>query len=257
MNPLKEVWALCYLGYRGNHFGIIRRYLSHTKEWGSHLEKCKRYIQTWAKEQTTRDVCVLGSGWLLDIPVDHLLEKFEKVFLVDLVHPRQVKRKYEDKPNIHFVQADITGGLIFKTGQLYRAIKGQEPWPNAEYPFLDYTTASLASINLLSQLAFPISRFMKKRYKLSREEEQTINQFIQQQHLHLLKKYPSCLISDHEEIIVKNGGNEKIQEPLLDIYWPDGQDLENWTWAFDTRKTYYPNAQRYLKVKACSFKPGA
>jgi hypothetical protein len=259
MNSLKDKYTLYRFGYYKNHHGIIRRYLSHAKEWAAHLENCQRYIQDWAKRQSARDVIILGSGWLLDVPVDELLEKFEQVFLVDLVHPRQVQRKFENKAGLHFIQADITGGLINKSGQARKALEGHADWPRPEYEFLNELEPSrnaLISLNILSQLAFPITTFMKRAYKIKPGQETLANKYIQQQHLDLLKKYPSCLISDHEEIILKDRGNEKIINPLLNVNWPNGQHPESWTWDFDTRKTYYPDARRYLKVKACSFWPG-
>ena len=36
------------------------------------------------------NVTVLGSGWLLDLPLAEMLEKTEMIYLVDIVHPPEV-----------------------------------------------------------------------------------------------------------------------------------------------------------------------
>ena len=45
-------------------------------------------------------IAVLGSGWLLDVPLDHLCSGLEQVYLVDINHPPQIRKKAERLDNV-------------------------------------------------------------------------------------------------------------------------------------------------------------
>lgn len=52
---------------------------------------------------------VLGSGSLFDVPLDALAERFGRVDLVDLAHPRSARLAAQRRPNVRLVEADVSG----------------------------------------------------------------------------------------------------------------------------------------------------
>ena len=62
--------------------------------------------------QKPERITVLGSGWLLDLPVAEISEMVSEIILVDIVHPPDVIKQAGMIRNIKIVEADVTGGLI-------------------------------------------------------------------------------------------------------------------------------------------------
>ena len=78
--------------------------------WRSHLEKSQGVIRAAVKEcAKRRKAVILGSGWLFDVPLDALADKFRQVMLVDVVHPLQSLKTARQYPNVRAVRADLTG----------------------------------------------------------------------------------------------------------------------------------------------------
>ena len=79
--------------YVADQQGIIERYLKEAESWASHLENTKRAIIESAENKKKDNCAILGSGWLLDVPIEYLCQHFKKVYLFDVVHPTQIKHK--------------------------------------------------------------------------------------------------------------------------------------------------------------------
>jgi len=77
--------------YISDQRGIINRYINEGKNWNLHLENTKKYIINSTKTKNKENVAILGSGWLLDLPLSFLNENFKTIYLVDIYHPRQIK----------------------------------------------------------------------------------------------------------------------------------------------------------------------
>ena len=75
------------MGYLSDQKGIMNRYLNQQGGWDSHLDNSKRFIERSAFLKNKRSVAVLGSGWLLDVPIDYIAQEFGEVYLVDIAHP--------------------------------------------------------------------------------------------------------------------------------------------------------------------------
>lgn len=53
--------------------GIINRYLREKDVWNEHLENSKSFITGCLKKRMARNILILGSGWLLDLPAPMLM----------------------------------------------------------------------------------------------------------------------------------------------------------------------------------------
>lgn len=64
------------MGYLNDQQGIMNRYLGESKQWEKHLPRCRKFITSTFEDpgggEKKESVAVLGSGWLLDVPLDHL-----------------------------------------------------------------------------------------------------------------------------------------------------------------------------------------
>ena len=112
------------MGFVRDQEGIMNRYLREQSNWENHLTRTRRFIQTSFNNVALKSVAVLGSGWLLDVPLDDLRHRFDRIFLVDIHHPPQVRRKVRDLDHLELVTADLSGGAI---GQVWEMIKKKKP----------------------------------------------------------------------------------------------------------------------------------
>ena len=147
---LSKIAAFNY--YRNDQSGIIKRYLIEGENWNEHLKNTKNYILKSLPNKNIESVAILGSGWLLDVPVEAILKKTNKLVLFDIYHPKQVVNKYKNNSSIVFIKTDLTNNLIEYAGQskcLNDFIELLEN--NKPLDFLnDYSF--VVSINLLNQL---------------------------------------------------------------------------------------------------------
>lgn len=118
--------------------------------WQPHHETCRRLIEGWAAQTPGRDCAVvLGSGLLLEIPLDALAQRFRRVVLVDLFHMPSVQRVVRRFPGVELCACDLTGVL---DGLEDAAESGHLPEPQAVFPAA--AAADLViSANCLSQLS--------------------------------------------------------------------------------------------------------
>jgi hypothetical protein len=70
------------MGFIKDQEGIMNRYLRESSQWKKHLEKTRNFISGSFSHTEAETVAVLGSGWLLDVPLDHLVQRFRHVYLV-------------------------------------------------------------------------------------------------------------------------------------------------------------------------------
>lgn len=88
---------------------IRARLRRHAPLWGTHLAICRDLISETARRcQGNGTAVVLGSGLLLDIPIECLCRRFERVLLVDLHHPFPARLAKRRLGNIEFRHADVT-----------------------------------------------------------------------------------------------------------------------------------------------------
>lgn len=121
--------------------------------WAPHLARCQDFIRTAARLAPRRDVAVIvGSGLLLEVPLEDLARDFARVFLIDMFHMPAVRRRVRRFENVTLLTGDVTG--VFAAIKDGRAPGPHQPAPPAKIPHL--TEADLAvSCNCLTQLAGP------------------------------------------------------------------------------------------------------
>jgi hypothetical protein len=238
--PVPSKKALKKLGYLKDQKGIVNRYLIEDG-WKKHVEKTKHFILKSLKNVSFKEIAILGSGWFLDLPIDVLLGKFEKIICFDINHPQQILHKYRNEIKIQFIEGDITGGLIELFYQNKTIQLDEVPTINP----IEFD-GCFVSLNILSQL----DNLLFEYAGLQPENENQIRKKIQEKHVEFLSNYPHLLITDYKEVYRNENGEEigRKQTGHLDI--SKNQIAEEWIWEFDTNKTYKDDCLTELHVLA-------
>ena len=186
------------------------RYQRRSAAWQPHLDKTKAFVLASVEKCRTRDkVIVLGSGLLLDVPIESLVEKFGEVVLVDVVHLPEVRKRIKQYNNVRLIQGDITN-VAEKLFTSIQQGRNELPLSTPTIPELDEHTSLVISLNILSQLAaVPQDYVQKKRPEIRQEQLDVWCDQIREAHYQQLKTLSCdvCLIADHEYVYKDKTGN--------------------------------------------------
>ncbi len=249
-----EKRMLTKLGYYDYQQGLIFRHLNQKNGWDSHLEKCRNFILKAVEYYKPEKVTVMGSGWLLDLPLTELLDSVKSVTLIDIVHPPAVVSQVSELKDVRLLEADVTGGLIervwekARTINLFSKMKTIMDIDIPEYRF-DEDPGVLISLNILSQLHVLPVRYLKTKSSAGNDEYAWLIRSIQQSHLDLLGKYDSVVITDTAEVFTWRSG-AVTEEKSVFVRIPDGKYREEWTWDFDLRGNDFNEKRSVMKVTA-------
>lgn len=236
-------------GHLAQQVALWARHKRQAAAWAPHLERCRTLALAAARacpEQARRTALVLGSGLLLEVPLDELSALFARVVLADMAFLPEVRARAARLGNVDLLEVDLTGRLdrlardkataladTAGTGaaELNRAngaggLAGLAAW----LPELDFAY----SANLLSQLplfaldALPSSVGEESRARLGAE--------LVRQHLDGLRGLgcPACLVTDVTERGLRRGIVDYEADLLFGVdllFGADpGQGAERWTW---------------------------
>lgn len=214
------------MGYVKELIAIGARHKRCRDAWADHLDLCKKVILDAARGIKHDKVTILGSGLLLDIPIDELSEMFGEVVLADIFHmPETVKRTATMK-NVRLKTIDL-----IEAGPKWLA-----------------DSDLVVSANVLTQLPLlPMDRAQAKGEIKDGGEEKTkaFARRIIDHHLELLASLPGrvCLLSETERQIAD--GDEVLQEidPLFGAQLP-ASGLK-WIWNIAPR----PEITRHIDLR--------
>ena len=247
---LRKAQRTRQLGLNSGQMGIYNRYLREHEGWEKHLKKSREAILAAIDAAKPKSICILGSGLLLDVPIDAILSKGINLTLVDVDHPKQIVKKYSSNPSIKFETHDLTGGLIeylltakLKTINFFTLI-------NQILKASIYTSNAdlVVSLNLMSQLSDIPIEFIKHKKTLTNWQYDEIAKAIQQKHIESLPKGKSLLITDIMEEFYDDRGKLIATRPTVFADLSMLSDVQEWLWEFDTHKTYNEDAITKLAV---------
>ncbi len=230
--------------------GIMDRYLREGSKWNSHLNNSKEYIINSLPNTKVNKVAILGSGWLLDVPVKDLCDHTNKLYLFDINHPKQILNKFKNHIKTEFVKIDLTNNLIQGAAEskclndfsvLLHRTKPIDSF--YEYDFV-------VSLNLLNQLDILLCDFLLKKFKISNHQLIAIRKQIQTLHLKSLPKGKSCIITDFKEFNYMERSTIVKESNLVYVDLNIIRDKKDWLWEFDGTKSYRQKYNTFFKVIA-------
>ena len=233
------------MGYVRELIAIEARHRRCRAAWAPHLENCRKLILDAAEDVNPGQVTVLGSGLLLEVPVEELSNKFEDVALVDIFHMPAVERRVRALSNVRLVTEDLTGVVepVFRHRTEGRA--GSLPPPQVdtggETEWLNGADL-VVSANLLTQLPLlPMGLVQGK------EEAEAFARRIIDHHMDLLGRLPGrvALMCETERVI--SDGDEVLQsiDPLFGATVPAAGKIKRWTWDIALR----PEITRHMDLR--------
>lgn len=258
LKKINSALVLQKMQYTSDQQGIIKRYLREKEGWDIHISKTKQAVLQSSNTKKKGKVLVLGSGWLLDCPINELSQNFDEVILVDIIHPKQIVKKYKKLPNISFLKADLTGGLIeyihknIKPGKKYLLRSVLSEIRSFTYS-IPQEVDFVISLNILSQLSIIITDYLKRVSTFSETELNEIAAVIQQNHINSLPKDKCILITDFEEELYDEDNKLLGVNPLIFVDLPKGNSTEKWQWKFDSSMTYRDDIKTFFNVIAVDF----
>jgi hypothetical protein len=253
-NVITNAQMFRQIGYFADHAGIIRRYKRERAHWDEHLQRTQKFIVNAMQGKNRKSAVVLGSGWLLDVPLYEMSRYFDTLFLYDICHSAEVKKKIKQLGNVELCVCDIScfARSVYRYVKQYRNRTDRpsigEIKPQTEFDISGYDF--VVSCNILNQLDILLTDYMSQFFDLSREETDAFRSNVQKLHLDMLPLNRSCLIADYREITFTADGREcsridSVHHPII-----KRRDAQCWTWVFDTKMTYNKDKKTFLDVFA-------
>jgi len=242
------------MGYYNYQQGLIYRHLDQKSGWNSHLANCRDFIIKTLDLVKPSRITVLGSGWLMDLPISEIGERAEKIYLVDIVHPPEVIEQTAGLRNVEISEQDITGGLIKevwnKAGKriFFNRLSSLGTILIPEYQPVE-DPGLVISLNIVTQLEVLPERLLRRKSKVSDEEFVRFRKDIQEKHIGFLKKHISVLITDESEIIYRASGSQTENKTLL-AELPSARISDSWIWDFDLLHADFIRQKSQFKVVA-------
>jgi hypothetical protein len=242
------------MGYNIYQQNLIFRHLNQEGGWDTHLMHCRNFILKALDLYHPSVVTVLGTGWLLDVPLKEMAERTQLINLVDILHPPEVRNQVADMKNVMLREEDVSGGLILRVWQkagkrfFLNRLRSINDIEVLEYN-PQFETGMVISLNILTQIEFLPVEFLKKRSKVTDENYLTFRKEIQSKHLSFLRKHKSLLITDISEVVTESSGRISENNSVL-VDLPESINKEEWTWNFDLRRSDYYNKRSVFRVSA-------
>jgi hypothetical protein len=237
------------LGLLGESIAISARHRRCREAWAPHLAETRAAIlDAIGRTSLRRTALVMGSGALLDLPIAELAAAFQRVILVDVVHPWPARLKTRPFANVSHVTGDVTGTLE-------AVAKGELGTPRP-FPLLADAEVDLAvSLNLLSQL--PVMPVRRLEGRIDEAALAVAAQALVRSHLADLDRSPAStlLISDVERVATDGNGRE-IERTSLIADLPEPAADRTWWWNIAPAPEADPVASERRRVVA-RFVPGA
>lgn len=240
-NKLAKDW-----GYTYQNVSLNFRSRRCRKAWRSHVEQSHQLVCEQLAVVKPKSVLILGSGLLLEIPIEALLVQCEKIYLVDLVHSAKIRRLARKHAQIELIEKDISSILGFlKKGQAPFLMKSI-PWdllPAWNLPEVDW----VISANLMSQIPLIISETLPMTPTVYRDFARKLRD----EHVRrALSQGKHVLLFADFETLYKSRDGELLKKEDYKVDLGSLKFLKEWEWEIspfgETSKDY----QVVMLVKA-------
>lgn len=219
------------LGYLHELIAIAARHRRCREAWADHLARSRHAVRSaMGLAPRRRTALILGSGLLLDVPLAELAAAFERVVLVDAVHPLAARWQARRHRNVELRTADVSG--VIEALRVWRT-SDPLPTPPSFAPLHEPDVDLVISLNLLSQLGVLPEEWLRRRGGAAAAvHAAAFGAAVTQAHLDDLARCRAtvCLVSDVEWRRVDPAG--RIVERGSSIFdVPSPASAEEWLWS--------------------------
>lgn len=229
------------LGYLYEAIAMQARIQRCAVAWKSHCEQAKDFATHCFTRQDKGGIAlVFGSGLGIDLPKEALLDQFDEIWLVDMVHLRQTKKAWNFHHKVRFIEHDVTESLSDVVSGKLEQVQPQR-WLNS--PDIRF----VLSANILGQLPVqPLSWLGHQHLAQDHNDDQLIGWAtgLLKAHLDYLTAFKQrgvsvCLIADLEW---QYSENNKLLQSIdawrgLEYKIPDAR----WEWRIAPRGELHGN----------------
>jgi hypothetical protein len=244
------------MGYVTDQKGIMRRYRRERANWQEHLDNTKKFITENTPTGINGSIAVMGSGYLLDLPLGYLLQAAQEVYLYDIVHPAEVKKMAMAQPKLVLVEKDITG----MAEKLRHARSAAHIEKILQQPAHEWAVAQhdcCISLNILNQLDILLIDYAHTVAIIPESLEKIARETIQANHLSSLRAGINILVTDTKETrIAASGKSMEINNLHVELSsLSDIRKRSQWKWKFDTAGLYIQDSSVIFDVEALVMGP--
>jgi hypothetical protein len=244
-SKLAKTW-----GYTYQNVSLKFRSRRCAKAWQSHVDHCHDLMREQFQMIQPHTLMIIGSGLLLEIPMNDLLKRAEKIYLVDLVHAPEVRKLAKLHPKIELIEKDISGLLaILKKGEAPFQ-PNTIPWDTLspwDLPKVDW----VVSANLMSQIPLMISEALP----MSAEAYKIFARRLRDQHVERLIKQGTrvLLFADFETRYIAEDGS-RVKTEGYEVNLGGLKFFRDWSWNIspigETSKEYRIEmlVKAYIKI---------
>lgn len=240
------------MDFLSDQAGIYRRYLREGEGWRNHLDNTASFITEIVRNYEIKCLVVLGSGWLLDLPLENVAAQVPEIILADVHFPPQVVKLTGNYKNVKMISVDITGGFVEAVYQEvqkgYKSFRVPEGIRNPGIPAMQETL--VVSLNLLNQLDILPADYILRKCRIDPEELLGFRKHIQKEHFRALSSNPYVIVTDYREILMNREGKAVMDKNLVHTDFPQSVMSREWEWNFDTHGLYTSGSDTLMRVKA-------
>ena len=176
--------------------------------WAPHIDRCHAIITKAADlVPDPRTAVVVGSGLWIEIPIQALADRFDRVYLIDIFHMPEVVRRAKRYFNVKLLTGDVTG--IFAMMKENKYPGPLHPPPPARIPHLADADL-IVSCNCMTQLAGPFNDMFRKTRGYAEKDCDMLSAQVMEAHAEALANHATgvaLLITDVERFAMQG---EKI-----------------------------------------------
>lgn len=233
------------LGYDIDQMNYFYDYLLEIKSWSTHISNTRRFIVDCARRTASKGTCVvLGSGYCFDVPVLELSRMFDKVYLMDMMHPTKLRQKMTEFGNVEFITEDITKIAIETVNSINRykdfSVDLLISSPNYSSGNMCDTLSDfdfVVSVNTLPFLAKPIIKYLSSVKLIDDISAHNLESFVHQYHIGMLPKGKSCIVSPLSKRLFDADGLQMYDHSVAFIPKEMIREPESWTWNYSNAST--------------------
>ncbi|TAL00555.1 MAG: hypothetical protein EPO08_13300 [Rhodospirillaceae bacterium] len=222
--------------------------------WGPHLARTRQYIvKAIDLVPRPRSVVIVGSGLLLDVPLEDLADRFERVYLVDIFHMPQVRRAVRRYFNVKLLTGDVTG--IFAMFKENKAPGPRTPPPPPRIPHLA-DADMIVSCNCLTQLAGPFNDLFRATRGFADADCDLLSAQVMEAHVAAIAQQAAgvgVLITDTERFAMQGDKIVSRTDLLKTVRLPPPprpQFDEEWDWLIAPAPEEHPSQDMLHVVSA-------
>lgn len=232
------------------------RFKRHQNLWKNHLDHCRSQVLEFCQRHPqARTIAILGSSHLFEIPITDLLQRFEKIYLIDLVHPPAVVKLAKQQPEkIELLCFDVSGALD-NLESLNSFAELISLFPNQKKSLPDFDL--VISANLASQLhLLYLDHLEKKGLKLSVEEKDQAAQVVIHDHLNWLRSFhkPVHFFADRK-VFYRNPQGQITYSGAYAIDLGGFEFQKSWIWQLANLGEISPLYSLEMEVESYFFNP--